>query len=84
MISKYPRLVRDAEGSSIYTYTNTTCPYRRDGVRLPYGSGTLSGVIVHELFPNYVYGDNDDEELSGNIGRYQIRHQSYSDIAFDK
>ena len=84
MISKYPRLVRDAEGSSIYTYTNTTCPYRRDGVRLPYGSGTLSGVIGHELFPNYVYGDNDDEELSGNIGRYQIRHQSYSDIAFDK
>ena len=84
MISKYPRLVRDAEGSSIYTYTNTTCPYRRNGVRLPYGSGTLSGVIVHELFPNYVYGDNDDEELSGNIGRYQIRHQSYSDIAFDK
>ena len=84
MISKYPRLVRDAEGSSIYTYTNTTCPYRRDGVRLPYGAGTLSGVIVHELFPNYVYGDNDDEELSGNIGRYQIRHQSYSDIAFDK
>ena len=84
MISKYPRLVRDSEGSSIYTYTNTTCPYRRDGVRLPYGSGTLSGVIVHELFPNYVYGDNDDEELSGNIGRYQIRHQSYSDIAFDK
>ena len=84
MISKYPRLVRDAEGSSIYTYTNTTCPYRRDGVRLPYGSGTLSGVIVHELFPNYVYGDNDDEELCGNIGRYQIRHQSYSDIAFDK
>lgn len=53
-------------------------------MRLPYGSGTLSGVIVHELFPNYVYGDNDDEELSGNIGRYQIRHQSYSDIAFDK
>ena len=84
LISKYPRMVRDIQGSSIYTYTNTTCPYRRDGVRLPYGSGTLSGVIVHELYPNYVYGDNDDEEFSGNIGRYQIRHQAYSDIAFDK
>lgn len=84
MVSKYPRMVRDIRGSSIYMYTNTTCPYRRDGVRLPYGSGTLSGVIVHELYPNYVYGDNDDEELSGNIGRYQIRHQAYSDIAFDK
>lgn len=83
-ISKYPRLVRDIQGGSIYTYTNTTCTYRRDGVRLPYGSGTLTGVVVFELFPNYVYGDNDDDDLCGNIGRYQIRHQSYSDIAFDK
>ncbi len=84
LISKYPRLVRDIQGSSIYTYTNTTCPYRRNGVKLPYGSGTLTGVVVFELFPNYVYGDNDDDDLCGNIGRYQIRHQSYSDIAFDR
>ena len=83
-ISKYPRLVRDINGSFIYTYTNTTCPYRRDGVKLPYGSGTLTGVVVSELYPNYVYGDNDDDDLCGDIGRYQIRHQSYSDIAFDK
>lgn len=83
-ISKYPRLVRDIQGSTIYTYTNTTCPYRRDGVKLPYGSGTLTGVVVSELYPNYVYGDNDDDDLCGNIGRYQIRHQAYSDIAFDK
>lgn len=83
-ISKYPRLVRDVEGGSIYTYTSTTCPYRRDGVKLPYGRGTLKGVIVHELFPNYVYGDSDNEDLYGNIGRYQIRHQSWSDIDFDK
>lgn len=83
-ISKYPRLVRDIQGGSIYTYTNTTCIYRRDGVKLPYGSGSLTGVVVFELYPNYVYGDNDDDDLCGNIGRYQIRHQSYSDIAFDK
>lgn len=83
-ISKYPRLVRDIQGSTIYTYTNTTCPYRRDGVKLPYGSGTFTGVVVSELYPNYVYGDNDDDDLCGNIGRYQIRHQAYSDIAFDK
>ena len=82
-ISKYPRLVRDVEGSSIYTYTNTTCPYRRDDSKLPYGSGSLKGVIVHELYPNYVYGDSNDEDLYGNIGRYQIRHQSRSDIGFD-
>ncbi len=82
-ISKYPRLVRDIEGGSIYVYTSTTCPYRRDGTKLPYGSGTLKGVVVHELFPNYVYGDSDNEDLYGNIGRYQIRHQSRSDIGFD-
>ncbi|MGN0191650.1 MAG: BACON domain-containing protein [Candidatus Cryptobacteroides sp.] len=79
----YPRLVRDSRGSSIYMYTNTTCPYRRDGVRLPYGSGKLSGVIVYELYPGYVYGDGVTDDLSGNIGRYQIRHQSYDDIEFD-
>ena len=83
-ISKYPRLVRDIQGNTIYMYTNTTCPYRRDGVKLPYGSGPLTGVVVSELYPNYVYGDNDDDDLCGNIGRYQIRHQAYSDIAFDK
>lgn len=83
-LTKYPRIVRDSEGSSIYLYTNTTCPYRRNGVRLPYGSGSLSGVVVYELFPSYVYGDGATDEQSGNIGRYQIRHQSYSDIAFDQ
>ncbi|MGN0188217.1 MAG: DUF5689 domain-containing protein [Candidatus Cryptobacteroides sp.] len=80
----YPRIVRDSQGGSIYMYTNTTCPYRRNGVRLPYGSGTLSGVVVYELYPGYVYGDGATDDLSGNIGRYQIRHQSYDDIAFDK
>ncbi|MGN1046795.1 MAG: DUF5689 domain-containing protein, partial [Candidatus Cryptobacteroides sp.] len=80
----YPRIVRDSQGSSIYLYTNTTCPYRRNGVKLPYGSGTLSGVVVFELYPGYVYGDGVTDEFSGNIGRYQIRHQSYDDIAFEK
>ncbi len=83
-LSKYPRLVRDIDGSSIYTLTNTTCTYRRDGVRLPYGSGTLTGVIVHEQFTGYAYADAYDDDLNGDIGRYQIRHQSWSDIAFDR
>lgn len=83
-VSKFPRLVRDIQGNSIYTYTNTTCIYRRNGTTLPYGSGTLSGVIVFELYPAYIYGDSEDEDLCGNIGRYQIRHQSYDDIDFDQ
>ena len=69
-IAKYPALVRDAEGSSIYMYTNMTCAYRRDGKKLPYGSGNISGVIVNEEFQPF-----------GDMGAYQIRHLSREDIA---
>ena len=68
-IAKYPTLVRDAEGSSIYMYTNMTCAYRRDGKKLPYGSGNISGVIVNEEFKPF-----------GDVGAYQIRHLSREDI----
>lgn len=69
-IGKYPTLVRDINGSSLYMYTNMTCSYRRDGSRLPYGSGTISGVLVHEDFQPF-----------GDMGDYQIRHLSREDIA---
>lgn len=81
-INKYPRLMRDINGASIYLYTNTTCPYRRTGAKLPYGSGEISGVVVKELFPQYVYGDAAEEENMGNIGDYQLRHMAYEDIKF--
>lgn len=53
--AKYATLMRDINGNSMYIYTNTTCLYRRDGTRLPYGSGNMSGVIVHELFTRFEY-----------------------------
>lgn len=81
-MTKYPRLMRDIQGSSIYLYTNTTCPYRRDGKRLPYGSGKISGVVVFEYFKAYQYGDGYDTDTHGRIGTYQLRHQSYDDIQF--
>lgn len=81
-ISKYPLLVRDINGDSFFMMTNTKCPYRRDGSMLPYGSGKLSGVIVHETFTRFEYDDTSSEETYGNIGRYQIRHMSKEDIAF--
>ena len=68
-IGKYPTLVRDAEGSSIYMYTNMTCAYRRNGQKLPYGSGNISGVIVNEEFQPF-----------GDMGTYQIRHLSREDL----
>lgn len=70
-IAKYPTLVRDEQGSSIYMYTNITCTYRRDGSKLPYGSGDISGVIVSEKF----------DPFGQEIGPYQIRHLCREDIA---
>lgn len=85
-ISKYPLLVRDRNGDSFYMYTNTVCTYRNDGTRLPYGSGNLSGVLVHERFSRFSWKngadllDIDSDPELGNIGRYQIRHQTKDDI----
>lgn len=84
--SKYPRLIRDINGNSMYMYTNTVCQYRNDGTRLPYGSGTISGVIVHERFPRFEWRNTADpaemdlDPTLGRIGTYQIRHQVKDDI----
>ena len=84
--TQFPRLVRDINGDDIYLTTNTVCRYRSDGTRLPYGSGKLSGVLVHDAFPRMTWRDgadpaeiNDDPQL-GNIGRYQLRHQTKDDV----
>lgn len=78
--TKYPLLMRDRDGASMFLLTNMTCPYRRDGSMLPYGSGTVSGIVVHELFTRFEYEDAPDENDYGNIGTYQLRHVSKSDI----
>lgn len=57
----------------MFLMTNVGCGFRRDGVDLPAGSGTISGVIVHEKFCRF--------EKDGNIGRYQIRPLERDDIA---
>jgi len=85
-LSKYPLLVRDINGDHLYMYTNTVCLYRRDGTRLPYGSGKVSGVVVHERFSRFEWRDGadpvetEDDVTLGNIGRYQIRHQTKEDV----
>ena len=65
-LAKYPILIRDIQGGSMYMFTNMTCPYRRNGERLPYGSGDITGIVVHEVYKSF--------EKDGNIGRYQLRH----------
>ena len=71
-VAKYPILIRDIEGSSMYMYTNITCPYRRNGETLPYGSGDITGIVVHEPYKSF--------EKSGDIGRYQLRHLTRDEI----
>jgi len=71
--AKYPMLIRDIKGGSMYMFFNSTCPYRRDGNMMPYGSGDISGVIVHEIYKPF--------EKDGKIGRYQIRHFHRDEIA---
>lgn len=84
--SKYAVSLHDVNGSSMYIYTNTTCPYRRDGSRLPYGSGDMKGIVVYEPFSRFIYKDNDsgDEDTYGNLGWYQLRHTCREDFAMAK
>ena len=77
-LGKYPLLIRDIQSRSMYLMTNMTCTYRRNGKRLPYGSGSLRGVVVHETFEHF--SDSGDPAAYGDIGRYQLRHQSEEDI----
>ncbi|MCQ2184557.1 MAG: DUF5689 domain-containing protein [Bacteroidales bacterium] len=85
-IDKYPRLIRDINGDVSYLLTNTVCKYRNDGTVLPYGSGNLSGVVVHERFVRFEFRnganilDIDNDPDLGYISRYQIRHQCKEDI----
>ena len=71
-LAKYPILIRDIMGGSMYMFTNMTCPYRRNGETLPYGSGDITGIVVHEVYKSF--------EKDGNIGRYQLRHLTREEI----
>lgn len=70
-VTKSASLVRDKAGSSIYLYTNTSCPYRRDGRKIGNGSGPVSGIVVSEAYESF-----------REMGRYQIRHQGWEDLGF--
>lgn len=74
-VDRYPLLMHDNEGQSMFLMTNIDCPYRRDGNVLPQGSGTVSGVIVHEDYTRF--------ENGGDIGPYQMRHLSREDIKIE-
>lgn len=66
----YPMNIRDINGNSMYMLTNIDVLYRRDGIHVPQGSGSISGILVHEDLPRY----------GTNIGNYAIRHLKREDI----
>lgn len=92
VINRYPMLIRDIEGGSMYLMTNFTASWQRDGKVMPQGSGTISGIIVHETSDNYCWdkAKAQSEIVSGikeeyvadigEIGKYQIRPVTRGDI----
>ncbi|MBP5636027.1 MAG: BACON domain-containing protein [Bacteroidales bacterium] len=70
-VTKFASLLRDKEGSSIYLFTNTSCPYRRDGRKIGNGSGPVSGIVVSESYESFQ-----------TVGRLQLRHQRWEDLGF--
>lgn len=82
--TKFPTMIRDIEGRHMYMYTNTTCPYRRDGHKIGYGQGEVTGVLVHEKYRRFIDMDSPDVEECGNIGKYQLRHMEADDINFSE
>lgn len=66
----YPMNIRDIDGNSMYMISNIDVLYRRDGIRVPQGSGNISGILVNEVLPRY----------GNDIGKYSIRHVTRDDI----
>lgn len=70
-----PLLLTDADGATMSMLTNAMVPWRRNNSGLlpngvPQGAGTFNGVVVAEELVRY-----------GDLGRYQIRAMTQSDIA---
>ncbi len=95
LMNKYPMVIRDAEGSTMHMMVNTTCSWHRDGTAMPQGSGSITGIIVHEHCDNFEWDQEKADAMVsaglgldyvadlGHIGQYQIRPVSKNDIALD-
>ena len=75
-----PLLVTDTQGNTIFMLTNASCTWRRGAKDMafntivPQGSGVFKAIVVHEEQPTVRHG---------NLGRYQLRHMSPDDLAFN-
>ena len=96
LMNKYPMVIRDADGGTMHMVINTTCSWHRDGTGMPQGSGSITGVIVHEHCDNFEWDQAAADAMVstglgldyvtdlGHIGQYQIRPVSKSEIALAK
>ncbi len=69
-VSIYASCIRDINRDNMYMLINTGVPYRIEQ-RVPQGSGTITGILVHDNVLRF----------GGDIGRYSIRPLKRSDIA---
>lgn len=88
----YPMVIRSSSGHTGHMMVNVDCPWSRDGKELPEGSGSVTGVIVHETCDNFEWDAEKAKGLSsqglhddyvtgtGRLGDYQIRPLRKSDI----
>lgn len=94
LVNKYPMVIRDPEGNDMHMMVNTTCTWHRDGDIMPQGSGSLTGIIVHEHCDQFEWDVKAASEIEmkegkaidyindlGDLGLYQIRPVAKSDIA---
>lgn len=93
LINKYPMVIRDAEGGTMHMMVNTTCSWHRDGTGMPHGSGSITGVIVHEHCDNFEWDQAAADAMVssglgldyvadlGHLGQYQIRPVTKREIA---
>lgn len=92
IVTAYPVTLRDVQGKSIYMMVNSDCIWSRNGSRMPQGSGSVAGVLVHEPCDNYEWDTGKEATIKaegvisnyitglGNIGNWQIRPVFHSDI----
>lgn len=91
LMSAYPMVIRDKLGGTSHMMVNVNCPWSRDGNSLPQGSGSVTGVVVHEKCDNFEWDSKKEKELSktqqtayitglGTIGNYQIRPVSRGEV----
>ena len=92
VMTAYPMVIRSKGGATGHMMVNVDCPWSRNGKALPTGSGSITGVVVHEKCDNFEWDPVQEEALKatginasyitglGRIGDYQIRPMTQEDV----